>query len=53
MNINGIQSILRVDDLKISFESNGVVEDAVKGISFDLYSGQILGVVGESGSGNQ
>lgn len=43
--------ILRIKDLKVSFQSGKKFVPAVDGISFDLKDGEILGIVGESGSG--
>ena len=43
--------ILKVDDLKIQFESEGLTTTAVNGISYTLEKGETLGIVGESGSG--
>ncbi|MDR6124819.1 peptide/nickel transport system ATP-binding protein [Bacillus sp. SLBN-46] len=43
--------ILRIKDLKVSFQSGKKLVPAVDGISFDLRDGEILGIVGESGSG--
>ncbi len=43
--------ILEIQDLSISFLSDGRTEAAVKDISFSLQKGETLGVVGESGSG--
>lgn len=43
--------ILRIKDLKVSFQSGKKFVPAVDGISFDLRDGEILGIVGESGSG--
>ncbi|MBU8918080.1 ABC transporter ATP-binding protein [Neobacillus sp. 114] len=44
-------SILRINDLKVSFQSGKKLLPAVDGISFELKEGEILGIVGESGSG--
>ncbi len=43
--------ILEVDDLRVSFATDGGVVHAVDGVSFQLDAGEILGIVGESGSG--
>lgn len=45
------KEILSVEDLKVHFYTfNGVVR-ALEGITFKLYQGEILGLVGESGCG--
>lgn len=43
--------LLDVNDLKVSFHSRDGVNEAVKGISFQLDEGKTLAIVGESGSG--
>ena len=43
--------ILSVEDLSVSFATDGGVVRAVDGVSFDLDKGEILAIVGESGSG--
>jgi len=44
-------SVLRVRDLAVRFDSGRKVIYAVNGVSFDLQAGGALGLVGESGSG--
>ncbi|USK91366.1 ABC transporter ATP-binding protein [Rossellomorea marisflavi] len=46
-----MESILKVDNLHISFQSKEEEFDAVRGVSFEVKKGETLGVVGESGSG--
>ena len=43
--------LLEVEDLRVSFFSEGQEVRAVDGISYDLRRGEVLGIVGESGSG--
>ena len=43
--------LLSVKKLSISFNSNNVLNKAVNSISFDVYENEIVGVIGESGSG--
>ena len=43
--------ILSVKDLKIAFKSLNCSKEVVHGITYNLYQDEILGVLGESGSG--
>ena len=43
--------ILEVNNLKISFRTQGGTVKAVRDISFDIEKGETLAIVGESGSG--
>ncbi len=43
--------ILSVQNLNVAFKSNTGLNQVLHGISYDLFSNEILGIVGESGSG--
>ncbi|WP_018132028.1 ABC transporter ATP-binding protein [Effusibacillus pohliae] len=45
------EKILEVKDLKVSFQTYAGEVQAVRGVSFDLYKGEALAIVGESGCG--
>ena len=42
---------LKVRDLKVQIETDTATLDILHGISFDIYQGETLGIVGESGCG--
>jgi len=43
--------ILEIRDLTVEFDTEDGVVHAVTGVGYDLYTGEVLGVVGESGCG--
>mgnify|MGYP001343013116 CR=1 FL=1 len=45
------EPILRFDAVEKRFHARGKRVDAVRGVSFDLVPGRVLGIVGQSGSG--
>ena len=43
--------LLKIQNLKIKFEFNEQIVEAVKNSSFEIHKGECLAIVGESGSG--
>ncbi|VEU59051.1 ATP-binding cassette domain-containing protein, partial [Mesomycoplasma neurolyticum] len=48
---NNKKIVLSVKNLKKYFQNKNSITKAIDGLSFDLYEGEILGLIGESGSG--
>src|ERR1700733_13898551 len=46
-----VEPLLRVRDLRVSFKMDEGTVQAVDGLSFDVFPGQVVGIVGESGCG--
>lgn len=46
-----MESILRVNNLSVTFRTRDQEVQAVRGVSFEVGKGETLGIVGESGSG--
>jgi ABC-type dipeptide/oligopeptide/nickel transport system ATPase component len=46
-----VTDLLEVRDLTVHFDTEDGLVEAVDGVTFNVRSGEILGVVGESGSG--
>jgi peptide/nickel transport system ATP-binding protein len=45
------ETLLKVEDLEVSFATEDGIVQAVDGVSFELKAGEVLAIVGESGSG--
>ncbi len=45
------EPLLKVRDLEVTFHAHGHAVSAVAGVSFDIFKGETLGLVGESGCG--
>jgi peptide/nickel transport system ATP-binding protein len=48
---SGAEAVLRVEDLRVAFDTREGLVQAVDGVSFAVARGRTLGIVGESGSG--
>ncbi|MDF2837375.1 MAG: transporter ATP-binding protein, partial [Paenibacillus sp.] len=46
-----MDTLLKVNNLSVSFYVRDKEVEAVRGVSFELRKGETLGIVGESGSG--
>lgn len=46
-----METVLKVNDLSVSFLTSDKEFEAVQGVSFEVNKGETLGIVGESGSG--
>jgi oligopeptide/dipeptide ABC transporter ATP-binding protein len=44
-------ALLSISDLRVGFQTEGGLVQAVDGVSFEVGSGEVLAIVGESGSG--
>ena len=49
--LTATEPLLRVRNLRVSFRMDEGLVRAVDGVSFDVYPGQVVGLVGESGCG--
>ncbi|MCL7452148.1 MAG: ABC transporter ATP-binding protein [Anaerolineae bacterium] len=52
-HLGGLQTLLQASDLRKAFSSNGKGEvvTAVRGVSLEVYEGEVVALVGETGSG--
>ncbi|TQC54216.1 ATP-binding cassette domain-containing protein [Mycoplasmopsis mucosicanis] len=51
MKNNDAKLILEIQGLKKYFTNNGIINKAVNDVSFSVHEGEIVGLIGESGSG--
>lgn len=43
------EKVLEIRDLSISFRTEGAKVNAIRGVDLDLYRGETIAIVGESG----
>ena len=46
-----LEKLVEIKDLRVSFRTYGGSVQAVRGVSLDIFSGECLAIVGESGCG--
>lgn len=46
-----MQTLIQVKDVSVRFKAKDQVVEAVKKVSFDVYQGEIFGIIGSSGAG--
>ncbi|MFT4211981.1 MAG: ABC transporter ATP-binding protein [Microbacterium sp.] len=51
MSVSTSAPLLRIQDLKVAFDSQSGSREVLHGVSLDVYPGQTVAIVGESGSG--
>jgi ABC-type dipeptide/oligopeptide/nickel transport system ATPase component len=51
MDVVAPRPLVEIRDLNVSFVSREATVSAVNGVSFDLMAGEVLCIIGESGSG--
>ena len=44
-------TVLRAEDLRVTYSTKGGDVPAVRGVSFEIDKGEVLGLAGESGCG--
>ena len=49
--MTGTAPVARIDDLRVTFATDGEPVAAINGISLEAHAGEVLAIVGESGSG--
>jgi peptide/nickel transport system ATP-binding protein len=49
--VSAAEPLLRVEDLRVQFDTDDGIVHAVDGITYQVFEGRTLGIVGESGSG--
>lgn len=49
--VSSVETILQVRELSIRYRTAGATNEAARKISFDVAAGEIVGLIGESGSG--
>lgn len=51
MGLSMLEKLVEIKDLRVSFRTYGGSVQAVRGVSLDIFSGECLAIVGESGCG--